>query len=59
MKKIDTLLLVLGLLLAAYAIFSKFVGTPGLSLGNFKSSNLLLAANTLLLLSIITKGLSK
>ena len=59
MKNLDKILVVLGLLLVAYAIFSKFFGVPGISLGNFKSSNLLLVANTLLLLSIVVKDYAK
>lgn len=59
MKGLDRILLVLGILLAIYAVISKFVGVNGISLGNFKSSNLLLAANTLLILSLIVKDYSK
>ncbi|MFZ5800753.1 MAG: hypothetical protein ACOY3D_05185 [Candidatus Omnitrophota bacterium] len=55
MKGLDKILLVLGIIAIAYAIFSRFYGQTSIAMGHFKSSSVLLAANTILLLALILK----
>lgn len=55
MKSLDKILLVLGIIAIAYAIFSRFYGQASIAMGQFKSSSVLLAANTILLLGLILK----
>ncbi len=55
--KLDKVLLVLGILLVAYAIFSSFYGARDVAcLGRCKSSTILLLGNTLVVLSIALKN---
>ncbi len=51
MKLVEKGLLVLGILLAAYACFSRIYGEPSIAMCRFKSCNILLAANTILVLA--------
>lgn len=53
--KLDKLLFALAILLLAYAIFSRFYGKPSIAMGMFKSSSVLLLANTAMLLALFTK----
>jgi len=54
MKIISNLLLALGLLLVAYAVFSNFYGADGVALnGLIRSRTLLTGGSTCLLLSLI------
>jgi hypothetical protein len=41
-----------GVILAFYSVFSRFYGEPSIAFTLFKSINLLIAANTLILISI-------
>lgn len=49
------MLFVLGLLVVAYAIFSRFYGQPSVAMKYFKSNSVLLLGNTILLVAAITK----
>ncbi len=53
--KLDKVLLVIGVILVAYAIFSRFYGEPSLACGRFKSSSILLLGNTAMLAAIFCK----
>jgi hypothetical protein len=55
MKNWDKTFLLLGILVIAYAIFSRFYGKQCVAMMHFKSSNVFMAGNTLLLLAAITK----
>lgn len=55
MKDQSKTLLILGILVVAYAIFSRFYGKPSIAMNYFKSSNVLLLGNTILILSAIAK----
>lgn len=59
MKSLDKVLVVVGIALLAYAIFSRFYGAPSLAMSSFKSSNVLVLANTAFLLAIVLKDWSK
>jgi hypothetical protein len=52
-------LMVIGLVLVAYAIFSRFFGMPSIAMTRFKSINFLVLANTALILSLILKDQAK
>jgi len=55
MKDWSKMLFVLGLLVVAYAIFSRFYGQPSVAMKYFKSNSVLLLGNTILLVAAITK----
>ena len=59
MKMASKVLMVLGILVALYAVISKYVGVPGMVQGGIKSISFLVAANTLLLLAILAKSEAK
>jgi len=48
-----------GVILALYAAFSRFYGEPSIALKNFRSINILISANTLILISIALKQFYK
>ncbi|MFH1655026.1 MAG: hypothetical protein ABH954_00230 [Candidatus Omnitrophota bacterium] len=52
-------LLVIGMVLVAYAMFSRFYGMPSVAMMRFRSINFLILANTTLILSLILKEHSK
>jgi hypothetical protein len=58
MKKIGLILVSAGVLLLILAIGGKFVGKPGIVLG-FKVMNIILLANTVLLLALVAKTFEK
>lgn len=54
--KLDKVLLVIAILVIAYALFSRFYGAPCLALGGrVKSSSVLLLGNTILLCALYFK----
>ncbi|MDP3142754.1 MAG: hypothetical protein Q8N14_02235 [Candidatus Omnitrophota bacterium] len=55
MKNWDKTFLLLGILVIAYAIFSRFYGKQGVAMMHFRSTSVFMAGNTLLLLAAITK----
>ena len=59
MEQISKALMVIGGILVAYAIFSRFYGMPSVALMQFRSVNFLTFANTILLFSVILKLNSK
>lgn len=59
MKNLEKVLLVIGVILIAYAIFSRFYGQPSIAAKQFKSINILVLANTALILAILSKGAGK
>jgi hypothetical protein len=53
MRGISKVLIVVGIVLVAYAVFSRFYGMPSVAMMRFKSVSFLILANTTFLLSII------
>ncbi len=56
MEKLSKVLMVIGLVLVAYAIFSRFYGMPSVAIMRFKSVSFLVLANTTFLLSLLLKN---
>jgi len=48
-------LMVIGLVLIAYAVFSRFYGMPSVAMMQFRSTSFLILANTALILSLVLK----
>jgi len=59
MKTSSRIFLFAGLILALYAVFSRFYGEPSVALKMFTSVGVLTAANTLILISISLNQLFK
>jgi hypothetical protein len=59
MKNTSKALLVLGFLLLAYAIFSRFYGEPSIAMMRFRSLSLLILANMAFILSLIVEQVKK
>lgn len=55
MNGISKILLVVGAVLVAYAVFSRFYGMPSVAMMRFKSVSFLILANTTFLLAIVFK----
>jgi len=55
MKDWNKTLLILGILVVAYAVFSRFYGKPSIAMNYFKSTSVLMLGNTILLLAAVTK----
>lgn len=53
------ILIIVGIVLVAYAIFSRFYGLPSVALMRFKSLSFLVLANTAFLLSLVLKDSGK
>jgi len=58
MKKLVNLLVVIGILLLVLAMGGKFIGKPGIVMG-FKVMNIIVLANSALLLALIAKTAEK
>lgn len=59
MKNLEKIFLAIGVILIIYAIFSRFYGEPSIAAKQFKSINILVLANTALLLAVLSKGAGK
>ncbi len=59
MKNLEKILLVLGIVLVVYAIFSRFYGQPCVAAKHFRSTSVLLLANTILILAVLARRSSK
>ncbi|MDD2653501.1 MAG: hypothetical protein PHI86_00100 [Candidatus Omnitrophica bacterium] len=59
MKTSSKFFLFTGVVLALYAVFSRFYGEPSVALKVFSSVGILTAANTLILISISLNQLSR
>jgi len=59
MEGLGKLLAIGGLVLIAYAVFSRFYGMPSVALMQFRSANILVLGNTLLLLSLVIKNTAR
>lgn len=55
MKNWDKIFLVLGILVIAYAIFSRFYGMKSIAMMHFRSTSVFMLGNTLLILAAIAK----
>lgn len=55
MEKMPKVLIVIGLVLVAYAVFSRFYGMPSVAMMRFKSVSFLILANTTFLLALLLK----
>jgi hypothetical protein len=55
MNKLSKATAVIGILVILYAAFSRFYGEPSVAMLRFKSSNILVLGNTVLLISLILK----
>ncbi|MDD2654841.1 MAG: hypothetical protein PHI86_07040 [Candidatus Omnitrophica bacterium] len=53
------ILMIIGVVLVIYAIFSRFYGMPSVALMRFKSVSFLVLANTAFLLSLVLKDSGK
>ncbi len=59
MKAASKIFLYTGLVLALYAVFSRFYGEPSVAMKTFTSMGILNVANTLILISIALNQLFK
>jgi len=59
MSGISKILITIGLVLVAYAVFSRFYGMPSVAMMHFKSVSFLILANTFFLLSLLLKDSDK
>lgn len=59
MDKMSRILMIIGIVLVAYAIFSRFYGMPSVAITRFKSVSFLVLANTSFLLSLVLKNNGK
>lgn len=59
MSGISKILITIGLILVAYAVFSRFYGMPSVAMMRFKSVSFLILANTFFLLSLLLKDSDK
>lgn len=59
MKILSTVLLVLGCILIIYSAFSRFYGEPSIAFRQFRSINMLILANSALLLCLIAMHFHK
>ncbi len=55
MKNLEKTLLVVGLMLIIYAIFSRFYGQPSIALNHYRSISVLVLANSALILAVLAK----
>jgi hypothetical protein len=55
MQGASKIFLFCGVILSLYAAFSRFYGEPSIAFNNFKSINILIAANTLILIAVALK----
>lgn len=56
MKNTEKILLVLGLILVVYAVFSRFYGEPSIAMKHYRSISILVLANTALILAVLVRG---
>ncbi|MDP2940322.1 MAG: hypothetical protein Q8O13_09650 [Candidatus Omnitrophota bacterium] len=59
MKNLEKVFLVVGIILIAYAIFSRFYGAPSIAAIQFRSLSVLILANTALVLAVLARGAGK
>lgn len=59
MKALETILLAVGFIILAYALFSRFYGMPSIAMMRFRSLTFLILANMSFILALIVKQSKK
>ncbi len=59
MKNLEKAFLVIGIILVAYAVFSRFYGEPSIAAKQYRSISVLVLANTFLIIAVLIRGSSK